>query len=1605
MVSSPERAAYDAIMQEGTVSKAKRFISRIKDMAEEEVMRNLWDDVLNVLSNCKKSDFKQVAQRILYSVEIPDDNGTNYLHWEKPLTKEQQGLIYKLLRDEKIILDLATADFWNGKSKVWNSGSELYNFLNDCFRDHETGNDSQQQASKFLSRAGFTGISYPAQYLSGGRKDGARNYVIFNESDAKIVDKVRFFRTANGEAYGFTVDGKVYLDPKIAGAETAIHEYTHLWATALKNANPKEWSNIVSLMKGTPLWDKVASEYPELTTDDELADEVLAHYSGKRGAERLRKEAESIANGKGSLLDKAGAISALERVKEALTRFWKATADLLHIHFTTAEEVADKVLADLLNGVNPNEVAKDKNTRFQLIGEQGAEALDKAEEATIRLDNLQVAKEMEAEKKDAKTVKLATGWERGADGKWRYEIMDGNFDPTGEMHPERRKLSQDEQKELDEAFFEIMNAFEKGALAYNEEIDESTDMADIYVAGGMERKKAERMAFLEEKERNLSKQPKHIDDYLSNKQLFDAYPELKDIVVVEGDGDFVFTGKLGSYNPTTNTLTLNDISQDVLIHEVQHVIQRIEGFAKGGNPNTPELKDNREYKKWKEQLDRMRSVSERETNLYKELQYFSDEAEKLDKIIEEMSNGLKTADEMSAIEEKKKELFEIEKSITVIINELEEERTKRGKKVSAMLGAEKSVLQRLYNNLSGEVEARNAQKRMKMTAEERRASLAEETEDVARKDQIFILDNLGESHMGTKVDKRMENIGEHYKGKKLSNEQKAVIDVFSGNKDNQPLSVTRADGKRTIVMRQGTENKAGTKHSLFRHYETNSGVITAEDIALIPQIVQKGDLKEVKGGKGFEYVFEKDGVRYKVYTEFNSKSKKEEFCDFYSNKKPQGANSSISNRDALNGNTQSSARITSPQVSDAKVIQSSDNPSIDEENLFRKPVGGNSGYVGYSMSKRAEQAREEESTSGEDLEEVNARDLPISERAKRIKELHPIEVKRNNFNKENLKNIYNNLPSVNKDGYDIEFYHSAFNKIYKEDGIFGQVIPSLDKILKESLFAYSEKDNLGGQKRPDGTIHKAHPNVQSFDNYVGKVRIEDKDYYLRFTVQQSEKNSSGTHSFMVTEVDLYEKTANGLSLPITTRARLTKDGIIDTKLQQFFKEAKLDETKDENLYREVTDKSELEWLNKQPTIKTYRAMQVVNKTLYSPMASGKKKFLGQGYGLNSWDVATEMVFNITDEIMEAVEKLNQSNEKGYVEVIPNKLRFTKSSKSGKAHLQFHLITDETDVWAAYNPYNHNSNSMLNDQFKAAYRRGNLVVVEAEVPIADLNSKYHAPYAKDSVGKTKWKSGNIASQFPKNMERIVYLSRYTKPVRILSNTEVAKWIADRLRKAEKLTGKPIVLYEDSFHPEVKKILEAEDFEFIPVKQPKSNNSKILKGHPDYMDDAKIAELNKKMQENENWLQQGIRDSEEIEAKQSSSAIADSVRSLAERLHLDNVEIVNDTSALSGKEAKAKGFYSKSTGKITIVIPNNTSAEDAVQTLLHEAVAHYGLRQLFGGEFDNFLDAVLENADKEVLERIYDLAQANGWDYRKASKVSAMDALLRDALAYVMRVSGI
>lgn len=320
-----------------------------------------------------KDKYLPTKQRVLYTVDIPDDNGRNYLDWNghpaESLLKDVSSFLesngFERVQD-------SPARYEKGESTVVlnpnATGADLYAELQEAL-------GSDKKASQALAELGYIGIKYPADYMRGGREDGKKNYVIFDEKDAKITDHVRFFRTADGEAYGFTVGGKIYIDPKIANTETPIHEYAHLWAAALRGQNPKEWRNIVELMKGTSVWDEVKKRYPELNTDDDIADEVLATYSGRRGAERLREEQRKIAGDKGGVFEKAEAISALERVKQALRKFWKSVADFLHIHYKSAEEVADRVMKDLLDGVDPG---KHFNSRMD---ESKSERIEKLRES------------------------------------------------------------------------------------------------------------------------------------------------------------------------------------------------------------------------------------------------------------------------------------------------------------------------------------------------------------------------------------------------------------------------------------------------------------------------------------------------------------------------------------------------------------------------------------------------------------------------------------------------------------------------------------------------------------------------------------------------------------------------------------------------------------------------------------------------------------------------------------------------------------------------------------------------------------------------------------------------------------------------------------------------------------------------------------------------------------------------------------------------------------------------------------------------------------------------------------------------------------------------
>ena len=180
----------------------------------------------------------------------------------------------------------------------------------------------------------------------------------------QIDNSVKEFRTAKGEVYGFTDGEKIYLDTRKMKPETPLHEYTHLWCDMLRHVNSKEWENVKKLFDEVEgLKDEVQKLYPELE-GDALYEEMITTYSGREGTKKLEDVVRKLAAEDGkSVTESAKAQGFLEKVKEALTKYWKGVADVLGIHFTTAEEVADKVLADWAKGVDPRGSEEGKEKR------------------------------------------------------------------------------------------------------------------------------------------------------------------------------------------------------------------------------------------------------------------------------------------------------------------------------------------------------------------------------------------------------------------------------------------------------------------------------------------------------------------------------------------------------------------------------------------------------------------------------------------------------------------------------------------------------------------------------------------------------------------------------------------------------------------------------------------------------------------------------------------------------------------------------------------------------------------------------------------------------------------------------------------------------------------------------------------------------------------------------------------------------------------------------------------------------------------------------------------------------------------------------------------
>lgn len=399
----------------------------------------------------------------------------------------------------------------------------------------------------------------------------------------------------------------------------------------------------------------------------------------------------------------------------------------------------------------------------------------------------------------------------------------------------------------------------------------------------------------------------------------------------------------------------------------------------------------------------------------------------------------------------------------------------------------------------------------------------------------------------------------------------------------------------------------------------------------------------------------------------------------------------------------------------------------------------------------------------------------------------------------------------------------------------------------------------------------------------------------------------------------------------------------------------------------VTDKDELDRLNKEKTFRMYSGMQEVDGKLYSPMAAiidGKRTDATE---IGAWMGA--------DERPDLVKN--------------GKFQLVKTDKNPGA--------GEGPVPAAYNPYMHTSTSVMNDQFSGAYARGNIKVVEWEIPESEKTSGYHAEGAKNSVGLVPWTSGTVNSLLPKDRQRSVMLSRWRKAVRILPDEEVAEKIADQLR------GTGLTIPWNVVTPSQLRELVKLGVPITTVEQGRQNpetKEKFLKQMAELEQEFPQAKfVNVKMTKDayKEWGKNGGTKfrTDNGESNYPASSVENHIEKVAQKTGA-KVNMVSSVDEITNKAAKAAiedgrkitGWYDEKTGEVHLYMPNIHDRYTAEKTIWHEVVGHKGMRELFGDErFDKFLREVWYDLDKPenaALKKLVD-------EERKFNPLNIYDAI--------------
>lgn len=1283
-------------------------------------------------------------------------------------------------------------------------------------------------------------------------------------------------QTEGSTVYGWTVGGKIFLTKDGINPNTPIHEYTHLWACAMRQHNAKGWQSVKGLLKGTPIWNEVLGDpnYRDISADeDAVASEALSRISGTENARKMEAKAQRMIEEADGIGEKAEAVSLLDRMRRALDAFWRwAGKNLFKIRkFESIEEVTDRVLYDLTTGTD-----LDSDRSLMAVHNISVDKLQSAFELggfpmpSIAITNANMGHAGYGD------ISLVFGKESIDPSSSRNKVYSG--DAWTPMFPQiGYKLNDKKTNEIykranDVGSLPLFNPVYFHPDNYERKIDRHGDAALIDC---FKEDYGAKQMYLAAKGNAVRAFVQHEVQKYSLEKV-SLYKKILETIGLER----LKNDSLDSVKDDLTALGVNGKSPKYYeriilcaIDYAEHGNSKIENDIDATEQEIDKRIDGKSFSAWLKQL--------------------------FDGVVEK--KGIRNERDMFTPSGSSRKWESLYDAVTLdnVIKNMRGQAEKGGSGIfnSSIFGASTKELPSI---------------------------------DAIRREAKLRFNSISNE----KMEKAKGRIIDRLEKVSIPSVEKGVSDAF--------------DFVENVINAVSKSHSPSGIYKYLHTYYPDMTMEAAKEISDIVSDIQKMSTRyfEAKPYRavGFDEVraavvpndvpkkiidgLRKRGIKVVSYEKGNDQERKD-------------ALSSVTREMDIRFQIKGRGKSF-----DGDVPESTRNGGPTEEELIVERAKADGSYMkapnGQPTKLTAKQWVQVRTKAFKEW----FGDWERSARIEKLKNAESVEItgdeykgkyelnraSAKNWIKDNLRGEY----TITDTGEKVFIGRKGVNKVTSHsigNDAHLKILVAVPSMLEKAIFITEEK------------AEKRNAQYPLYRYYVAGVNIGGIDYTVKLTIGVDE-NGNKYYDHALTEIEkgklldqLNDQAAvNGF---ISTGAKPNPSVTIgkDTKLLSIL-QTNSSKVLDENGEPKVL-------YHGTPNDFTTFDIDHLGET------SGDRGLFGAGFYFN--DVAS------------------------YVEMFAH-------AKGGKGR----VIATFLNLRNPYIVNNHTYEELLNhlgdglDKGLVEGMRAMSKIAQVKVLVEGREKIFTDRLIKNGF------DGVIAESAYEPLEIVAFSANQIKSA-TENNGDFSKENDDILFRHDDSSMRSVASENDdklaattlqaSTEIPVTNIAQSDAHSNLSDAE-KDSEELMRDGDGAYSDDE-LSIINDPVAKILGRSTRSKRQREEF-AKRERRNMAERVSELAKTLNLDNVEVITDTSGLQGRKAEAKGFYSKSNGKITVVVPNHIDIEDVEKTLLHEAVAHYGLRKLFGEHFETFLDNIYQHADEEIRKEIVKLAANNGWDFRTATE---------------------